>query len=155
MKTIILTLTIVAMTFSACKTKANATTSTIKTNNTEVSEPNINLNDIWALQSIEGNDYSMKTMKGLKVPTIEINLAEKRYSGNDACNSIFGALDFITATTINFVHGGSTRMFCEDDKISTIYMEKLHSASTYKIEKSNLILMDENGKTVLTFRKVD
>ncbi len=155
MKNLILVCLTIVLGISACKSKAGM----VKENTTtskEESQPNINLNDIWALQTLDGSDYNMKEVKkGVKIPTLEFHLKDMRYAGNDGCNSIFGALDKVTASELQFGTGGATRMFCVDDEVSPIFNKSLGLVRSYKIEKTTLHLIDADGKTLMTFRKVD
>jgi heat shock protein HslJ len=120
------------------------------------SKPNTILNDIWALQSMKGSDYNPKeAKKGVQIPTLEFHIKEMRYGGNDGCNSIFGAIDKLNSTELKFGTGGSTRKFCADDEISPVFIQNIKLVAEYKIEKTSLYLLDAEGKTLMTFRKVD
>ena len=144
------------MGFTSCKCKSktveNETTAMIE----EKTPSNIMINDIWALQSMEGSDYNpQKQTKGVKIPTLEFQVSEMRYGGNDGCNSIFGTIKTITTTELIFTNGGATRMFCAGDEVSPVFNKHMGEVAGYKIEKLTLSLLDASGNVLMTFKKVD
>lgn len=155
MKKIVLIGLMLVLALTSCKSKSNIT-STDKNEMIKTEEPNMNLNDIWALQTLEGSDYSMKTIeKGVQIPTLEFHLKDMKYFGNDGCNSIFGAIENVTALGLVFGQGGGTRKFCVDDKVSPVFNKQMSLVRGYAIEKTILSLKDEHGNVLMTFRKVD
>jgi heat shock protein HslJ len=155
MKKMVLIGLMLVLALTSCKSKSNIT-ATEKNDMVNSEEPNVKLNDIWALQTIEGSDYSMKTIeKGVQIPILEFHLKDMKYFGNDGCNSIFGAIENVSALELVFGVGGGTRKFCVDDKVSPVFSKQMSLVRGYAIEKTILSLKDENGKVLMTFRKVD
>jgi heat shock protein HslJ len=109
------------------------------------------LHDIWALESINGKAYSRTESQSLH-PTIEIYLAEERFSGNTGCNNMNGKLK-VEGSTISFSDIITTKMFCADVD-ETTFLTALGQVKKYKIEKLKLYLF-ENEKELLVFQKID
>ena len=145
-----------AMGLTSCKSKAEATVQQPVKMIEEKTPSHIMINDIWALQSMEGSDYNPKdTGKGLQIPTLEFQVKEKRFGGNDGCNSVFGAIETLTLTELKLSGIGVTRKMCMDDVVSPVFHKNLGLVAKYKIEKTTLFLLDEKGNALMTFRKVD
>lgn len=156
MKNIIWIGLMLAIAVASCKSKEKTVKENTEAMVPENASANLIINDIWALQSIKGIDYTAKNIeKGAQIPVLEFHIKEMRYGGNDACNSIFGAIDKINSSEIVFGTGGSTRMFCEDDEVSPIFKNNMTLVSNYKIEKTTLMLLDAKGAVLMTFRKID
>jgi len=116
----------------------------------------LNLNDIWALREINGEEINFRELNGnSKQPVLEINIAEKRYNGNDGCNNIFGDIKTLGKNKITFSKMAGTLMACPDMEMPELYKNAL--AGTAKYERKGLILtfMDAEGNEILKFRKVD
>ena len=109
------------------------------------------LHDIWVLESIDGQTYSRVENQSLH-PTIEIYLAEERFSGNTGCNNMNGKLT-VDGNRISFSDIVTTKMFCVDVD-ETSFLSDLGKANNYKIEKMRLYLF-EDEKEILVFKKID
>ena len=109
------------------------------------------LYDIWVLESIDGQTYSRAENQSLH-PTIEIYLAEERFSGNTGCNNMNGKLT-VDGNRISFSDIVTTKMFCVDVD-ETSFLSDLGKANNYKIEKMRLYLF-EDEKEILVFKKID
>ena len=109
------------------------------------------LHDIWVLESIDGQTYSRAENQSLH-PTIEIYLAEERFSGNTGCNNMNGKLT-VDGNRISFSDIVTTKMFCVDVD-ETSFLSDLGKTNNYKIEKMRLYLF-EDEKEILVFKKID
>ena len=109
------------------------------------------LHDIWVLESIDGQTYSRVESQSLH-PTIEIYLADERFSGNTGCNNMNGKLT-VDGNRISFSDIVTTKMFCVDVD-ETSFLSDLGKANNYKIEKMRLYLF-EDEKEILVFKKID
>jgi len=109
------------------------------------------LNDIWALESINGESFVMDKQTR-NHPTIEIYLEEEKVLGNSGCNNFNGKLN-VDGNQISFSQIISTEMACPGD-LEYRFLSALESVNNYKIEKLTLFLY-EGEKEKLTFRKVD
>jgi len=120
----------------------------------ETQETDINrLHDIWALSSIEGEAYTPEQSQ--KHPTLEIYVADKRVSGNDGCNGIFGGIETLTSTELKFGMLAGTKMMCRDMKVPDAFGKGLAEVRTYQLKELNLYLYDASGKELFVFKKVD
>lgn len=109
------------------------------------------LHDIWAAIRIGG--HPINRMQA--VPSLEINLTEMTILGTDGCNNYTATIKETSATTLSFGPLASTRKICPDMEIPNKFNAMMQKVSTYKLEGLNLILLDEEGKEVLRFLKVD
>jgi len=111
----------------------------------------LRIHDIWVLESIEGVTYS-RTEGQQQHPTLEIYLAEERFSGNTGCNNMNGSVN-VRGEKISFSDIVTTKMFCADVD-ETSFLTALGKANNYKIEKMRLYLFDDK-KELLVFKKID
>jgi heat shock protein HslJ len=111
----------------------------------------LRIHDIWVVESINGAAYSRVENQELH-PTLEIYLAEERFSGNTGCNNINGSMN-VEGEKISFSDITTTKMFCVDVD-ETSFLTALRKATKYKIEKMRLYLFDDD-KEVLVFKKID
>ncbi len=110
------------------------------------------LHDIWVLKSINDKAIDGKSLqKG--APILEIYLAEGRVAGHSGCNGFGGPLQ-VKGRTISFPRLTGTMMACDDGGFETRYLADL-SPKEMKYKVDNGILTLQNGKLVLTYRKVD
>jgi heat shock protein HslJ len=130
------------ITLTACQVKK-------ETQNTDVNR----LHDIWALTSLDGKDFDPSQSR--KHPTLEIYVADKRVTGNDGCNNIFGDIETITTTELKFGALARTKMMCQNMEVTDKYGKLLAAVRTYTLKELNLYLYDESGKELLVFKKVD
>lgn len=116
----------------------------------------LRLNDIWAVQSIQGQPFKNgKAEVRSKRPMLEIHLADRRIMGNDGCNQIMGKLEKVTDTAIKFGPISGTKMACPDMKTLDKFTSSLSQTVSYKISDLKLYLFDKNGEELLVFKKVD
>lgn len=109
------------------------------------------LHDIWALKEINREAIPSDLMKR---PTLEIFVEESRVLGNDGCNSQAASLKKITENELIFGHFMGTKMACPNMVFSKKYNANLSSTRFYKLEKLELVLLDEQNNELLRFRKV-
>ncbi|NNG27258.1 MAG: META domain-containing protein, partial [Ignavibacteriaceae bacterium] len=95
----------------------------------------VRLHDIWALESINGEEF-IKNNQTNNHPLIEIYLKEERLHGNAGCNTINGKVE-VDGNHISFLNIISTEMACPGD-IEQIFLAALQSVDNYKIEKMRL-----------------
>lgn len=109
------------------------------------------LHDIWVLESVKGEPYSLAENQNLH-PTIEIYLAEERFSGNTGCNNMNGTLT-VDGSKITFTNIITTKMFCNDVD-ETGFLSSLEKVNRYKIEKMRLYLYEDDSELMI-FQKID
>ncbi|UCS94646.1 META domain-containing protein [Echinicola marina] len=107
------------------------------------------LNDIWALESINGE----KLFEGGKAPNIEFNLRENRFYGFGGCNRINGSFS-LGDQKIKFGKALSTMMACPKMEEEGIFTAKINDQEyTYQIQEGKLRLCNRDNE--LVFRKID
>ena len=112
---------------------------------------NVRLHDIWALESINGEEF-IKDNQTNNHPVIEIYLKEERIHGNAGCNTINGKVE-VDGNKIAFSNIITTEMACPGD-IEQRFLSAIQSVDGYQIEKLRLFLY-EGEKERLIFRKID
>ena len=116
----------------------------------------LRLNDIWAVERIQGTPFKMqKEGSRNKRPILEIHLVDNKILGNDGCNQLFGQIAKLTDTAIQFDNIGGTKMACPDMTTPQKFTESLSQTASYKISGLKLYFFDEGGEEVLVFQKVD
>jgi heat shock protein HslJ len=113
----------------------------------------LRLNDIWALESIQGK--KLELVDGIKRPQLEIQLRDMRLMGNDGCNGLFGSINYLDDNKITFGPIAGTRMFCHPMDISDRFNQQLNNVTGYTLKALKLRLLDSAGEELLLFRKVD
>ncbi len=111
------------------------------------------IHDIWVLREMKNTKVAAQDFR--EIPNLEINLRDNKINGNDGCNSYFGDINKITNTEIIFGEIASSEMYCDKMEATNQYAMLLKKVATYKRDGMKLFLGDENGKTLLTFSKVD
>ena len=113
-------------------------------------------NEIWVVKSINGKKIMTEGSDGpSQLPTLEINVGEMRYTGNDGCNNYFGGIIELDEKTIRFGIGAGTRMACQHMKIPDQFNMTLPKVASYKVEELKLYLFDDDGNKLMELFKVD
>lgn len=113
----------------------------------------LRLNDIWALEKIQGESISL--VDGLQRPQLEIHLRDMKIIGNDGCNHFSGSISLLNESEITFGSVMGTRMFCQGIEFSKKFNSHINSVQSYVIKDLSLYLFDEQGSELLSFRKID
>ncbi|AWW30842.1 hypothetical protein DN752_12290 [Echinicola strongylocentroti] len=107
------------------------------------------LNDIWALESINGQSL----IEEGKSPNLEFNIMQSRFYGFGGCNRINGQFT-IDKQQVTFSQTVSTEMACPNLDKEQVFLQKLNGkAYDFKINGLKLTLQNEHD--VLVFRKID
>ena len=114
-------------------------------------EVDIRLHDIWALETINGEEFG-KDEQNINHPLIEIYLKEERVHGNAGCNTVNGKVE-VDGNNISFSEIISTEMACPGE-LEQRFLSALQSVDNYKIEKLRLFLYEDEEER-LVFRKID
>ena len=121
--------------------------------NTKNKDSKTLLNDIWVLETLDGQAISVDSQS--ERPQLEFNLAEKRFTGINGCNNIFGNIKEITNSKLILSDMASTRMACPDMELPNKFNQLFKDIRSYKIENLKLTLYGENNKELMQFKKVD
>lgn len=110
------------------------------------------LHDIWALESINGMAIDKAAMeKG--IPTMEINVLEKKVSGMAGCNQYSGNIE-LGQSTITFSSMLSTKMACKDMKVEDLFLQAISDKTMiFTLGKGFLTL--KSGQSFVVLKKVD
>jgi heat shock protein HslJ len=111
------------------------------------------LHDIWVLISLAGEELSLTN--DMPAAQLEIYVADKRVVGFDGCNNFQGSIVSVDDSRLEFGPIMSTRKFCQDMSVSDTFNQKLVLVKSYKREGLVLSLLDEQGTTLMKFKKVD
>lgn len=113
----------------------------------------LRLNDIWALEKIQGELISIG--KRIERPRLEIHLQDMRIVGSDGCNNFSGAIRSLVADKITFGPVASTRMYCQEMAVPDQFNRHIGRIHSYRVNELNLYLFDEQGDELLSFKKID
>ena len=137
--------------------KVPADASSIKYSLIEILEKTVDiklrLNDIWALESISGEEILLS--EGMQRPQLEIHLRDSRLIGTDGCNSFFANIELVDGENITFGPVAGTRKFCQPMEIPNRFNQQLNKVITYKLKDLILRFFDAEGEELLAFRKID
>jgi len=109
------------------------------------------INDIWALEFLKGVDYQPNSSTQER-PIIEIDLKEKKVTGNTGCNSMNGTVT-VEEDQIEFSDIITTEKFCSNS-IEQEFLIALGMVNNYKVEKLKLYLY-EDDQEIMIFQKID
>ncbi len=116
-------------------------------------DPTLRLNDIWVLESLLGASYEVKERENR--PQMEINIPNRRMGGKAACNNFFGSVVLKSERSISFGAIGSTMMACPNLDKERKMLKAFDSVRIWHIDNNRLVLLDENSREIMIFRKVD
>lgn len=106
-----------------------------------------------------GGEWNVVTIGELSVPDsvdafIGFDIAEQLVYGCTGCNQVTGALPSeVNPEVPMFAAMGSTRMMCADMTIEDAMLPALGQVVDFKVEGSNLYLLDAAGATVMSLVK--
>lgn len=128
--------------------KGEVVLSFIKTQKVDDSEL---LNGDWLLATMDGGVLN----KMIAIPTLGIDMDEMRIFGNGGCNQYFTGIKKLENNQIAFGEVGATMMACAEEDIESEYLEVLGRVKSYEVTNETLSFLDENGKVILTYIKVE
>lgn len=105
----------------------------------------------WAIEQVNG-----KNAIGEKAPFLKFSPSEKRFYGNNGCNSITGTYTYNPAdSTLRFENIASTMMMCSKEGITDYEINySLDATRKYTWTEKNgdyyLHLLDESGREIMT-----
>jgi len=107
---------------------------------------------LWRLQALQdGNTPTLLQPPGKAVELLFAADSE-RVSGSGGCNRLIGGFQ-LTGEQLRFSRLASTQMACEPAAMAfeRRFVEALEQVRRYSIDKRNLLLQDERGRTLLLF----
>ncbi|RAJ95682.1 heat shock protein HslJ [Larkinella arboricola] len=108
------------------------------------------LNSQWVLETYRGQRLHAEQFVNRKMPTLDINVKEKRLQGFTGCNTLQGQVK-ADGDNVRFEAVSTTRRACPYD-FETGFLAALQSVTLYRISNNRLTLLAD-GKYVMTFRK--
>lgn len=118
--------------------------------------------DVVPLSSLKG-EWEVVSLYGTTLPvdmentpSIDLDIATNRVSGNSGCNRLTGEIrrDEAVENSISFAHVASTRMACPDMATENQVLSALNSVRTCgMLDNGRLALMDEGGTIVLELER--
>lgn len=114
----------------------------------------LRVNDIWVAIEIYGESL-VTDADSITLPQLEINVADMRYMGNDACNQYNGGIIELDDQTIRFGIAAGTRMMCMDMRIPDLFNASLPEVTSWEINENNLKFSDTDGKEVMLLKLID
>lgn len=107
------------------------------------------LNGNWLLVRLN----TAKLNRMVSIPSMHINLSEKRISGNAGCNNYSAAIKNINPKHIHLSAAAMTKKACINKNIETEFGQTLHTVKSYALNNSELLFYNETGAEVLAFVK--
>jgi len=108
---------------------------------------------LWRLQALQ--DGRTPTLSAPPGRAAELQLAtdSERISGSGGCNRLMGGLQ-LNGEQLRFSRLASTKMACPPavTAYERRFVEALEQVRRYSIDKHNLLLQDERGRTLLLFQ---
>lgn len=109
------------------------------------------LDGSWSLVKL--NDAPLNRM--VTIPTMDIDLSQKRISGNSGCNNYTGSIKKLTPSAIELSPLASTKKMCRNKNVEDEFNTAINTINTYQIKGNMVTFYDENSKKVLAFMKKD
>lgn len=119
----------------------------------KTADARLRLNDIWALESIQGEILVLDSDSPR--PQLEIHLRDMRVIGNDGCNDFFTGIEALNSEEITFGPIAGTRKYCRGMNIPDRFNQQLNKVTAYKLKDLRLHFLDSEGEELLVFRKID
>ena len=111
-----------------------------------------------SMESLNG-EWNVIAIGEMAVPDsvgafIGFNVAEQLIYGSTGCNQLTGAMPVeVNPEILMFGAMGSTRMMCADMTIEDAMLPAMGQVVDFKVDGSNLYLLDAAGNTVLSLEK--
>lgn len=106
----------------------------------------------WQLLELRGKPVA-DSING-KLPLLQFNADEHRYSGNVGCNGVGGSYTLTEGNRIQFKMGMSTMMYCDQMEVETELKKVLEQADNYNINGNELSLNKARMAPLARFRAV-
>lgn len=112
------------------------------------------INGIWELEEMRSRTPSEIKEMYKKIPTLIIDINEKRISGNDGCNNYSAKIEALTDYEIKFETPGGTKKFCDEMWKYNTFIGELTRIREYAVKDYKLMLYDETGTKILTLSRL-
>ncbi|MGB1268693.1 MAG: META domain-containing protein [Flavobacteriaceae bacterium] len=109
------------------------------------------LNGDWVLTRL--NNGPLNRM--VTVPTMKIDLSEKRISGNAGCNNYSVSINDVSLKSLDLGIAAMTKKMCVNKTIEAQYGKALAAIKTYRLTESGLVFYNQSGEEILSYIKND
>ncbi|MBP7274234.1 MAG: DUF4377 domain-containing protein [Saprospiraceae bacterium] len=109
--------------------------------------PRAALSGKWTLTKLNNAPIS----RAVPLPTLEIDLAQKQFSGSGGCNRYSAQIKHMSTNAIELSPIVSTKMACINKNIESEYFGQLAEAITFAVADKKLIFYDKDSKEILLF----
>ena len=108
---------------------------------------------LWKLEALQDSEQATLTVAPSGPPELLIAADGERVSASGGCNRLIGSAQ-IKGETIRFSQLASTQMACSAEVMifERRYSEALARVRRWSIDKRNLLLQDERGRTLMVFQ---
>jgi copper homeostasis protein (lipoprotein) len=107
----------------------------------------------WRLQALQDGQAATLLEAPDRPPELELAADSDRLSGSGGCNRLMGGYQ-LEGDQLRFSQLASTQMGCPPEAMAfeQRYVRALGLARRWSIDKNNLLLQDEQGRTLLVFQ---
>ena len=117
-------------------------------------DPRAPLHDIYVLAAT-GSGSIQRDRPGSAQETIEFNIVQARYAGNDGCREFHGAITYLDGERLSLGPAVTVDEVCTGDSQPTDLLLHLANIAKWRRDGLSLELLNVNGERELLFRKVD
>ena len=110
------------------------------------------LNGNWVLFSLNGDKANVENFRE-RLPFINIDTKEKKFTGFGGCNQIFGQI-ISEKGLLSFSNIAQSKMLCAPPNKEGEFLKALQSTTNFEINNDQLILSNPDKK-IMVFQKAD
>lgn len=114
--------------------------------------PDYNINEIWALYSLNGNKIEKENIK-FTLPYLQFSVAKQKVYGNTGCNLLSGSFS-IQDSSISFSKMATTKRACMDENLEQPFLKALNAVNNFELANGELIFLNQSD-TLMVFRKAE
>ena len=111
-------------------------------------------NDNWRVVTVGAVKYPLNPFTNESL-IFEFEMNKKSYSGDLGCNKIAGKIIERKGEKILLDLGASTKMACVDMSLENAVSNGLKDTKSYKIENNRMTFLNQEGKILIEFEKVN
>jgi len=117
-------------------------------------DPRAPLHDIYVLEAT-GSGSIQRDRPAPAQATIEFNIVQARYFGNDGCREFNGAITYLDGERLSLAPAVTVDGSCTGDSQPTDLLPHLANIAKWQRDGLSLELLNAKGERELLFRKVD
>jgi uncharacterized lipoprotein YbaY/heat shock protein HslJ len=107
---------------------------------------------VWRLEALQGSTAPTLLQPPGRGAELQLDATSERVSGSGGCNRLMGGFQ-LQGEELRFSRLASTRMACGPEVMAfeQRFVEALDQVRRWSIDRNNLLLQDERGRTLLVF----